>query len=449
MSDRRAARPAVGMHPDPRQAPMNAGSASWSRRRLAKHLGVAAAAGAIGCPVPLRGQARARVVVVGGGVAGATCARYLAQGDPALAVTLVEEHPVYVTCFRSNYCLAGWCELATLEHGYRGLVAAGVTLVPQRAVAIDAAARLVRLADGGSLAFERLVVAPGIEVRTDAIPGYDAAAAERMPHAWQAGAQTALLRRQLEAMPDGGLFVIAAPAEPYRCPPAPYERACVVASYLTRAKPRSKILILDAKDSFSKQALFEEAWRNHYPGMVEWVPGALGGAVTAVDAAAGTVTTAAGDVLRPAVANIVPAQRAGGIARASGLADETGWCPIVPATMASRLLPDIHVLGDAAIAAAMPKSAFAANSQAKVAAMIIRSELAQAPRFPPRYRNTCWSALAPDDAVKIGANYQPSDARLEAVDAFVSQLGESAELRRQTRAEADAWYVSIVADSFG
>jgi NADPH-dependent 2,4-dienoyl-CoA reductase/sulfur reductase-like enzyme len=417
-----------------------------SRRHalLGGGLGLAAS---LGLPRRSRAQNRARVVVIGGGPAGATVARYLAKDG--IAVTLVEPKARYVTCFYSNLYLAGWRDLTSLTHDYNRLAAAGIRVVPEHATAIDPAARTVRLAGGDDLAYDRLVVAPGIEVRLDAIEGYDAAATELMPHAWQAGAQTELLRAQLTAMPDGGLFVIAAPPEPYRCPPAPYERASLVASYFKQAKPKAKILILDGKDSFSKQALFEEAWRRHYPGMIDWVPGALGGQVVKVDPAAMTLTTAAGDTLKADVANVIPAQRAGAVARAAGLADETGWCPIVPAGMASKRLPDVHVLGDAAIASAMPKSAFAANSQAKVVAMTIRAELAGTEPFPARYRNTCWTSLAPEDTVKIGANYLPGDAKLEAADGFVSKVGESDEVRRQTRAEADAWYASITADIFG
>ena len=322
-------------------------------------------------------------------------------------------------------------------------------LVRTRATAVDPVARTVLTADGRTLGYDRLVVAPGIDLDYRSIAGYGEAAAETMPHSWKAGAQTKLLRAQIEAMPDGGLFVIAAPPEPYRCPPAPYERACLVAAYFIQAKPRAKILILDSKDSFSKQALFEEAWATHYKGMVEWVPGAFGGKVVAVDAGAMTVTTASGDVHKADVANIVPPQTAGSIAREAGLTDATGWCPIEPESMRSREFKDIHVLGDAAIASAMPKSAFAANSQAKVVAMLIRSELTGAPAYPARYRNTCWSSLAPEDTVKIGANYLPGEAKFTSADGFVSKVGESAELRRQTRKEADAWYESITADIFG
>ena len=418
-----------------------------SRRGATLGLGGLGLATALARPWVARAQVAPQVVVIGGGPGGATCARQLAGAGTQ--VTLVEPKTRYVTCFYSNLYLAGWRDLASITHGYDGLAAAGVRLARTRVEAIDAAAHTVRLAEGGDLPYDRLVVAPGIDLRFDAIAGYDAAAAEIMPHAWQGGPQTELLRRQLEAMPDGGLFVIAAPPEPYRCPPAPYERASLVASYFKAAKPRAKILILDPKDGFSKQALFEDAWRRHYPGMIEWVPGALGGKVVRVDPGAMTVTTEAGDTHKAAVANIVPGQTAGSIAHAAGLTGETGWCPIVPVSMASQRLPDIHVLGDAAIAAAMPKSAFAANSQAKAVAMTIHAELTGAKPFPPRYRNTCWSSLAPEDTVKIGANYLPGETKFESADAFVSAVGESAEQRRATRAEADAWYASFCADVFG
>jgi hypothetical protein len=322
-------------------------------------------------------------------------------------------------------------------------------LAPTRAVAVDTTAKRVQLGSGKTLAYDKLVVAPGIDLKYGSIGGYGEDAGATMPHGWKAGAQTKLLKRLLEAMPDGGVFVIVAPPEPYRCPPAPYERASLVAHYFTQTKPKSKVLILDAKDSFSKQALFEEAWSRRYKGMIEWVPGALGGRVSAVDAKAMTITTATGDVHKADVANVVPAQEAGRIAHKAGLVDDSGWCPIVPASMASRYEPDVHVLGDAAIASAMPKSAFAANSQAKVVAMAIRSALTGSRAFRARYRNTCWTSLAPDDTVKIGASYEPGEEKLESVDAFVSRIGESDEVRKQTREEADAWYDSITADIFG
>jgi sulfide dehydrogenase [flavocytochrome c] flavoprotein chain len=423
----------------------------WSRRQFTRGSGgLGLAAATVGFPVPLRGQARGRVVVIGGGAGGATCARYLAkESRGALAVTLVEEQPVYTTCFYSNFYLAGWRDFASITHGYDGLVSAGVERVRARAVAVDPAAKNVRLESGAVITYDKLVIAPGIDLKYGSIGGYSEEAAQTMPHAWKAGAQTRLLRSQLEAMRDGGLLVITAPPEPYRCPPGPYERASLIASYFTQAKPRSKILILDAKDKFSKQALFEEAWSTYYKGMIEWVPGAFGGAVTAVDPQAMTITTAAGDVHKADVANVVPAQEAGRIAHEAGLVDDRGWCPIVPASMRARNQPDIYVLGDAAIASPMPKSAFAANSQAKVVAMTIRSELTGARSFAARYRNTCWSSLAPHDTVKIGAGYEPRADKIESVGSFVSNVGESREVRMANRNEADAWYDSITADIFG
>jgi sulfide dehydrogenase [flavocytochrome c] flavoprotein subunit len=423
----------------------------FSRRQFTRSSGgLGLATATVGFPVPLRSQARGRVVVIGGGAGGATCARYLAKDSQGeLAVTLVEEQPRYTTCFYSNLYLAGWRDFASITHGYGGLEAARVEIARTRAVGVDPVAKSVRLEGGETLTYDRLVVAPGIDLDYDSIEGYSEQAAEIMPHSWKAGTQTKLLRSQVQAMPDGGLFVIAAPPDPYRCPPGPYERASLVAYYFARAKPKSKVLILDAKDKFSKQALFEEAWNTYYKGMIEWVPGEFGGTVTSVDPKAMTITTAAGDVHKADVANVVPAQEAGRIAHEAGLVDDSGWCPILPASMRARNQPDIYVLGDAASASAMPKSAFSANSQAKVVAMTIRSDLTGSRAFPARYRNTCWSSLAPNDTVKLGANYEPGEEKFESADPFISKVGESRDARMANRKEADAWYDSITADIFG
>jgi sulfide dehydrogenase [flavocytochrome c] flavoprotein subunit len=423
----------------------------WSRRQFTHGSGgLGLAAAMLGFPVPLRSRARGRVVVIGGGAGGATCARYLAKGSrEALAITLVEAQSRYTTCFYSNLYLAGWRDFDSITHGYDGLAAAGIQMVQARAVDIDPVAKSVRLESGETIAYDKLVVAPGIDLKYGSIGGYSEEVAQIMPHSWKAGAQTKLLRSQLEAMPDGGLFVLVAPPEPYRCPPGPYERASLIASYFTQAKPKSKVLILDAKDKFSKQPLFEEAWNTYYKGMVEWVPGTFGGKVISVDPKAMTITSDTGEVHKANVANVVPPQEAGRIAHDAGLVDDSGWCPIVPASMASQNQPDIYVLGDASIASAMPKSAFSANSQAKVVAMTIRAKLTRFRAFPARYRNTCWSSLAPDDTVKIGASYVPGEDKLESVDSFISNVGESRDLRMANRKEADAWYDSITADIFG
>jgi sulfide dehydrogenase [flavocytochrome c] flavoprotein chain len=423
----------------------------FSRRQFTRSSGgLGLVTATVGFPVPLRSQARARVVVIGGGAGGATCARYLAKDSQgALAVTLVEEQTRYTTCFYSNLYIAGWRTFASITHGYDGLEAAGVEIARTRAVGVDPVAKNVRLEGGETLTYDRLVVAPGIDLDYESIEGYSEQAAEIMPHSWKAGAQTRLLKSQVQAMPDGGLFVITAPPDPYRCPPGPYERASLVACYFTQAKPNSKVLILDAKDKFSKQALFEEAWSTYYKGIVEWIPGEFGGKITAVDAKAMTVTSAIGDLHKADVANVVPPQKAGRIAHEAGLVDGSGWCPVVPASMASRKQPDVYVLGDAAIANAMPKSAFSANSQAKVVAMTVRNELTGSQAFPARYRNTCWSSLAPNDTVKLGANYEPGEERFESADSFISKVGESREVRMKNREEANAWYDSITADIFG
>ena len=422
---------------------------SVTRREFGVASGATGLALAVGAGPALLKAAEGRVVVVGGGPGGATAAKYIARdAEGALAVTLVQATAQFTTCFYSNLYLAGYRDLASITHGYDALRERyGIEVIVDTAVEVEPVARKVVLAGGQSLDFDRLVIAPGIDILYDSIEGYDEAAAEDMPHAWQGGPQTQLLRRQVEAMEPGGLLIIAAPSEPYRCPPGPYERACSIAHQFTERNPRAKILILDAKESFSKQALFEDAWAKYYDGMIEWVPGEFGGRVAAVDPAAMTVTTEDA-THRAAVANIVPPQAAAAIAQQAGLTDATGWCPIVPATLQSRLNPDIHVLGDACIAGDMPKSAFSANSQAKVCALAVRAALTGAEAFPPRFRNTCWSTLAPEDAVKIGANYQATEDKIARVEGFVSETGETAEVRARTRAEADSWYASLIVDVF-
>ena len=232
-----------------------------------------------------------------------------------------------------------------------------------------------------------------------------------MPHAWKAGEQTVLLRRQLEAMADGGTVVISAPANPFRCPPGPYERASLIAYYLKTAKPRSKLIVLDAKDSFSKQRLFQAAWQQLYPGLIEWVSLSNGGKVTSVDPASRTLVTDFASY-KADVANVIPPQRAGHIAEVAGVSDATGWCPIDPITFESRLQPGIHVIGDAAIAGAMPKSAFAANAQAKVCAAAVAALLNDEPPSPPKLINTCYSLVAPDYGISIAGVYHPVDGQL-------------------------------------
>jgi len=258
------------------------------------------------------------------------------------------------------------------------------------------------------------------------------------------------LRRQIEAMPDGGTVVIAAPANPYRCPPGPYERASLIAYELKAKKPKSKLLILDAKDAFSKQKLFQNGWAALYPGLIEWVALSAGGKVTAVDPAAMTLTTDFA-IHKADVANVIPAQKAGEIAALAGVADQTGWCPIDPVSFASTLQPNIHVIGDAAIAGAMPKSAFAANAQAKVCAAAVTTLLAGDTPTPPKLINTCYSLLAPDYGISVAGVYHPVDGKLVDVEGAggTSPLDAPAEMRATEAKLADGWFHTITGEVFG
>jgi NADPH-dependent 2,4-dienoyl-CoA reductase/sulfur reductase-like enzyme len=388
-------------------------------------------------------------VVVGGGFAGATCARFIKRIDPRISVTLVEANPTFTACPFSNLVIAGLRELKAQEFGYDKLAADQVAVQTSPATAVDAQARSVTLGNGTRLAYDRLVLAPGIDIRWDGLPGYTEAAAERMPHAWKAGAQTLLLRRQLEAMADGGTVVLAAPANPFRCPPGPYERASLIAYYLKTKKPKSKLIILDAKDAFSKQRLFQNAWKALYPNL-EWVSLSSGGKVTSVDVGAMTLVTDFGRH-KADVANVVPPQKAARIAELAGIADRTGWCPIDPVSFESKLQPNIHVIGDAAIAGAMPKSAFASNAQGKVCAAAVARLIAGGKPDEPKLANTCYSLVAPDYAISIAGVYRPMDGQLKEVQGAggVSPLDAPSSTRALEATFANGWFNTITGEVFG
>ena len=421
-----------------------------SGRREFLKLGAAATGAAL---FPGRAWAQstaARVVVVGGGFAGASCARALRQADPRIVVTLVEPNPTFTACPFSNAVIVGLRELRAQQFTYDRVAADGIVISRTTATGVDPQARSVTLADGARLPYDRVVLAPGIEIRWNALPGYDQAAAAQMPHAWQAGEQTLLLRRQLEAMDDGGLVVISAPANPFRCPPGPYERASLVAHFLKTKKPKSKLIVLDAKDAFSKQRLFQQAWSELYPGLLEWVPLSKGGSVTSVDAATRTLVTDFASY-KADVANIIPPQRAAGVAQLAGVADATGWCPIDPVSFESRLQPNIHVIGDAAIGGAMPRSASAAGSQAKICAAAIAALLAGKTPATPTLTSSCFSLLAPDYAISQPGVYQPSGGQIAEVPG--SGGVSPADAPRATRAAeavlAEAWFRTITDEIFG
>jgi sulfide dehydrogenase [flavocytochrome c] flavoprotein subunit len=417
--------------------------------RLAVAAGVGAAAGPwLGSFAIARTEAR--VVIVGGGAGGATVAHALKAGAPDLDVTLIEANPIYSSCFFSNLYLGGIRPLESLNHGYAGLRRLNVWVVHDFAIDVNPVRKTVRTRGGRTYGYDRLVLSPGVDIKYDSIAGYSREAARIMPHAYTTeAAPKRLLKRQLQQMRDGGTVVMAMPREPYRCPSAPYERACMIAHYLKTRKPRSKLLILDPKREFSKQAVFVEAFAKYYKGIIEL---SLSNAsddfgIASVDPRIRGIVTRQGQRLRADVANIIPQQRAGEIAFRAGCS-EGDWCPVHAQTFLSRKAPDIHVLGDAAIAEEMPKTAFSAHSQAKAVAADILAALTKAERVEPRYRNVCWSMLAPDDSVKTGADYVPRGARLEASGSFASQTGESADVRKQNAQESLAWYAGITADMF-
>ncbi|MDF1735404.1 MAG: NAD(P)/FAD-dependent oxidoreductase [Minwuia sp.] len=422
-----------------------------SRRGLGRAGAAVAASAALG-PVRANAARKVDVVVIGGGFGGATAARYLKRFAPTLSVVLIEQNRVFHTCPFSNLVLGGLRRLSDIAHTHERLSGdSGVEIVHQRAVALDAANRTVRLADGSEIGFEKAVLSPGIDMRWGELDGYDAAAAEVLPHAWKAGPQTALLRRQLEAMADGEVVIIAPPANPFRCPPGPYERASLIAHWLKRNRPKSKVLILDAKDRFSKQALFRQAWAQLYPGLIEHVPASDDGRIVSVNASEGWIETAFGARHTAGVINIIPPQWAGAIARDAGLANADGWCPVDPSTFASEMTPDVHVIGDAAVAGQMPKSGFSANSQGKVAAANIVRALAGEEPVSGSFANTCYSLVAPDYGISVAKVYRSTAAGIVGVDGSggLSPMDAGPDVRAHEAAFAEGWYASITKDMFG
>ncbi|MCW2306547.1 NAD(P)/FAD-dependent oxidoreductase [Rhodobium gokarnense] len=427
-----------------------------SRRNFIRIGGAAVAGATLGLPHIARATG-GNVVIVGGGVGGATTARYLKLANPDISVTVVEPKSSYHTCFMSNEVLGGERTLEGIEVGYDGLKSMGITMVQDRASGIDPDARTVTTAGGETLNFDRCVVAPGISFVTDGIEGYDEAAQEKIPHAWQAGPQTALLRSQLEAMEDGGLVVIIAPPNPFRCPPGPYERASMIAHYLKAEKPKSKVMILDPKEKFSKQGLFMQAWKDLYGhgtdnSMIEWNTFSKVGAINKLDAAAMTVETDF-ESFDPAVINYIPPQKAGKIALDADLADDSGWCPVDKMTFESSKHAGVHVIGDAAIATAMPKSGYSANSQGKVTAAAIVAALAGKEMPQPSYVNTCYSIAGTDYGFSVAAvyRYKADDNTIAGVEGAggLTPVDASPEQRKREVAFAHSWYNNIRKDTWG
>jgi sulfide dehydrogenase [flavocytochrome c] flavoprotein subunit len=419
------------------------------RRQFLKSAAAAGAAATCFAPAVAQG-APPRVVIIGGGFGGTGCARALRNADPKIGITLVETNATYTAPPQSNAVIAGLMELNHQEFGYDRVKAAGIEVAISAATAVDPEKRTVALGNGTTLNYDRLVVSPGIEFRAGFVQGYDRIAAETMPAAFNNAAEIMGLRRQLEAMADGGTVVITSPVNPARCPPAPYERASLIAHFLKTKKPRSKVIVLDQKENFTMQKLFEAAWQELYPGLIEWVGLSNGGALSAIEASSKTISTDF-DKYQAAVASIIPTQKAGRAADLAHVADRTGWCPVDPLTFESKLQKNIHVIGDAAIAGAMPRSASAAQSQSRICAAAIAALFGGKSPEAPTLTSSCYSLIAPDYAISQRGTYRPADDLYveSGPGVIISPADAPRSLRKDEADQADAWFRAITGETFG
>ena len=405
-------------------------------------LKLAGAVSVAGCATSA--PSKARVVVIGGGFGGATAAKYIRHWDPSIDVVLIERDTSFVSCPISNLVLAGYSSMQEISHGYDGLRKHGVQVVHDDAVAVDAAKKSVRLARGGEISYERLIVSPGIDFNFAEVQGYEDAMKEgRVLHAWKAGAQTVALRRQLEQMRDGGVVLLSVPLQPYRCPPGPYERASMIAAYLKQAKPRSKIIVLDANpDVTSKGGLFKRAWSDLYPGTLEFRGNAK---AIGVDGKTMTVKLEVEDV-KGDVLNVVPPHRAGNIAVQAGLITTNNrWCDVDWRTMESKAVKGVHVLGDATLSApGMPKSGSMANNHAKIAAAAVVNILNGRQPEPVKIINTCYSFVSQKEAIRVSSVHEWDGTTLTAVK---GSGGVSAARSEPEGTYAWNWARTIWADS--
>jgi sulfide dehydrogenase [flavocytochrome c] flavoprotein subunit len=421
-----------------------------TRRDFIKVTGGATLVGLSGFPlINFAGESKAKVAVIGGGYAGATAAKYLRLINPAIAVTLIEKNKEYISCPLSNEILSGERQMESLTFNYEALAKTyGVTVAQAEVTEIDPVKKAVSFG-GKTETYDYIIVAPGVDFKWGAIEGYDEAASEILPHAWKAGPQTLLLRKQLEEMKDGGVVCIVAPPNPFRCPPGPYERAAQIAHYLKQKKAKSKVIILDAKDAFSKQPLFQAGWEKHYPGMITWVKAADDGKVKKVDVKTRTLYTEFGEH-KGDVINIIPPQQAGALAQKAGLTDDSGWCPVDQKTFESSKHKGIYVIGDASIAGEMPKSGYSANSQAKVCVAAISAVIGGGQPAEPSYVNTCYSLITPDYGISVAGVYRLKDGKIASVEGSGgTSPKEASDLQRKLEAEyAKSWFANVTADIF-
>jgi NADPH-dependent 2,4-dienoyl-CoA reductase/sulfur reductase-like enzyme len=422
---------------------------SWQldRRAVLSGLGLSAAAALIPSAFA---RTTAKVIIIGGGFGGATAASKLKAIAPEADVTLIETNRAYHSCPMSNLVIAGHKQASGQTFRYEALEQLGINVVNGWATDVDPVARTVTVGDNQILQYDRLILSPGIDMRWGAIEGYNKGDAVRFPHAWKGRMQRQLLAKQLNALEDGQTVLMSVPPAPYRCPPGPYERASLIAHYLKTQKPKSKLIILDSKDSFSKMPLFKEAWATHYPDHLEWISASNDGRVSSVDPAAMTLSTDF-ETYKASVANVIPPQKAGQIADHAGVTDATGWCPINATTFESTLQPNIHVIGDATIAAPMPKSAFSANLQGKLCAMAVSELLAGRAPQPTVLANTCYSYTTPNQAVSIVGAYTNQDGKFESIPGAggLSPMQAPDAIRETEAAEAEGWFKAITKETFG
>ena len=408
-------------------------------------LSLAACSGITNVSLPKNKQ---RVVIVGGGFGGATAAKYLKKFSPDTEVVLIEQNKNYYTCPFGNTVIAGMNDIEYIKHDYKTLASKyGIKILHEKVKKVDGTKHEVILENGDIITYTKAIVSPGIDFKWE--KGYEEGSEMYAPHAYKAGPQTTLLRNQLESMKDGGTYVMVAPPNPFRCPPGPYERISLVAHYIKNNKPKSKIIILDQKNKFSKQGLFQEGWEKLYGDLIEWRSADFGGKVVSVDPKKLEITTEE-EVIKADVLNYIPSQKAGKLAFDSGLT-KGDWCPVNTKTFESKMVKDVHVIGDASIATKMPKSGFSANSQAKIAALqIARILKKQAIVNPPKLANTCYSLVGPKYGISVAAVYEAHEDKIVKVKGSGGLSPSNANTRyRMLEAEyAVGWYENQMADIF-
>jgi len=430
---------------------------SMTRRELIKLFGagIVSNLGIWGASSSAFANSVPHVVIVGGGFGGSTAAKYLRLANASVKITLVEPNKEYITCPRSNDVVVGLMAMSEITLNYDTLRKSyDINIVHDRVVGLEADKKVIVLASGKSIGYDKLIVSPGVDFKYDAVEGWSKAIADTsMPHAWKAGAQTLILKDQVQKMRQGGVFLMVAPANDYRCPPGPYERASLVAEYFQKHNPRAKVVILDAKDSFSKDKAFKKGWERLYGygtdrSLIDWVSASNGGRVTRVDARTNTVYAQGGAVTADAV-NFIPEQKAADLAVKMGLVDATGWCPINRTTFESLLVKDVYVLGDATSADSMPKSGYSASSQAKVCVQAISDQLSGKPVGIPSMINVCYSLVGQNYGISSTDIFKVIDGKIDRLpSSAVSSITDSPAQPLLEAIYQRNWHRTFIDDSF-